>query len=177
MILKYKLTDNRLIKDDETMYPNHLQDNIKLEFMKSDELPNSKYYLDIKTVDVVKRLRLKKYEGVYSCDLPKWVTSYPFFKLQAHTVTDNKHFTTNELIIPVRCLDYLDYNRAIAHSFKQPQREACYKDDFKREQTRHDYYHELEELLVQNLEEKGVETKSSDTLKDLINKIKEINNG
>ena len=36
MILKYKLNDNRLIKDDETMYPNHLQDNIVLEFDKDE---------------------------------------------------------------------------------------------------------------------------------------------
>ena len=174
MILKYILSDNKLEKVDATLFPNHLQDNVKMEFVKSEDLPNSKYYIDIKTVDAVKRVRLEKEDNSYVCDLPKWVTHYPFFKLQAHTLVGDRHFTTNELIVPVRCLDYLDYNRGIAHTHKQPKRGACYDDDFKKEQRMHDYYHWLKKLLVQNLEEKGVITKSSDSLEDLIDKIKEI---
>ena len=174
MILKYTFSDNQLVKEDATMYPNHLQDNIKLEFTKTEELPNSKYYVDIKTTDAIKKIRLKKYNGTYTCDLPRWVTHYPFFKLQVHTITDEKHFTTNELIVPIRCLDYLDYNRTIAHTFPKPPKNSCYGKNLKKEQKKHDYLHELEELLIQNLEEKGVQTKRGETLKDLINKIKEI---
>lgn len=175
MILKYIITDNILKKEDVTMYPNHLQDNITLSFTKIDEsLPNTKYYADIKTPDAIKRVRLKKYNGKYSCELPKKVTQYTFFKLKVHTISENKHFTTNELIIPIHCQDYLDYNRTIAHTIPKHKRGYCYKEDFKKEQKEYDYYRELEELLIQNLEEKGVITKSSDTLKDLINKISTI---
>lgn len=174
MKLKYIFTDNQLKKGDATVFPNHLQENIKLEFIKTDDtLPNSKYYADIKTPDAIKRIRLKKYNGMYSCELPKWVTNYTFFKLRIHTITEHKHFTTNELIIPIRCNDYLDYNRTIAHTMPR-MRKRCYDEDFKKEQKRYDYYREIEELLIQNLEEKGVITKSTDTLKDLIDKIKEI---
>ena len=113
MILKYKLTDNRLIKDDETMYPNHLQDNIVLEFDKDDELPNTKYYAYIKTSDGVKKVRMRKKNGKYSCELPPFVSHYTFFKLQVLTVANKRKFLSNELIIPFRTLDYLDYNRTI----------------------------------------------------------------
>ena len=175
MILKYKFTDNELIKEDATMYPQFTQENIKLEFTKTDEgLPNTKYYVNVKTRDAIKKLRLKKYNGVYSCELPKWVTNYTFFKLQVHSFVEDKHFSTNELIIPVRCLDYLDYNRAMAHTFPKPKKESCYFNDFNKEQKKHDYFNELKKLLILNLEEKGVITEKSDTLKDLINKIKEI---
>lgn len=175
MILKYILTDNKLQKEDPTSYPQHLQENITLEFDKTDDsLPNTKYYADIKTPTAIKRTRLKKYNGKYSCELPKWVTQYTFFKLKVHTISEKKHFTTNELIIPINCQDYLDYNRTIAHTFPKPQKNNYYGKNFKKEQKSHDYLHELEELLIQNLEEKGVQTKRGETLKDLINKIKEI---
>ena len=140
MILKYTLSDNQLVKEDATMYPNNLQDNIKLEFAKTEELPNSKYYVDIKTTDAIKKVRLKKYNGTYTCDLPKWVTNYPFFKLKVHTFVDGNHFVTNELIVPVRCLDYLDYNRTIANNFPQPRDGSCYDDfDFKGKHKKHKY--------------------------------------
>ena len=175
MILKYTFTDNKLSKVDATMYPQHLQDNIKLEFTKTDgSLPNSKYYANVKTTDAIKRVRLRKYKDKYTCELPKWVTKYAFFKLQVDTFIEDKHFSTNELIIPVNYLDYLDYNRTIANNFKKPKRFNCYGKDFKREQKDYDYYKSLEELLIRNLEEKGVTTKKTDTLKDLIEKIKEI---
>ena len=67
MILKYNLSDNHLEKQDATLFPNHLQDNIVLEFNKSDELPNAKYYALIKTTDGVKRVRIRKKNGKYSC--------------------------------------------------------------------------------------------------------------
>ena len=175
MILKYQFTDNILKKEDATMYPQHLQENIRLEFNKTDEtLPNSKYYVDVKTREAVKRIRLKKYNGLYSCNLPKWVTNYTFFKLQVHTISENQHFTTNELIIPVRCMDYLDFNRTIAHTMPRHKKHNCHYDEFKKEQKEYDYYKEIEQLLIQNLEEKGVTTEKTDSLKDLIDKIKEI---
>ncbi len=113
MILKYNLSDNRLEKKDATLFPNHLQDNIVLEFDKNEGLPNTKYYAYIKTSDAVKKVRIKKKNGVYSCELPPFVSHYSFFKLQVVSVIDNRKLVTNELIIPFRTLDYLDYNRSM----------------------------------------------------------------
>lgn len=164
MILKYSFSDNILEKDDPTYFPNLLQDNVKLEFSKTDELPNSKYYADIKTVDAVKRVRLRKYNGVYSCELPKWVTHYPFFKLLVHTFNDGNHFTTNELIIPVRCLDYLDFNRTVAHAFKHHKRDGCYKDWFDDKFSNRYHPHHI----FRHLTEEDLEAIDSEYLKFLI---------
>lgn len=120
MILKYILTDNILKKEDATMYPNLLQDNVKLEFTKTDEtLPNAKYYADIKTHDNVKKVKLTMSDGKLSCDLPRMVSSNTFFKLSLHTIVDDRHFTTNELIVPIRVNDYLDYQRTVSHPFRK----------------------------------------------------------
>lgn len=139
MILKYNLSDNRLEKKDPTDFPNHLQDNIVLEFNKSDELPNTKYYAYIKTSDAVKKVRIKKKNGVYSCELPPFVSHYSFFKLQVVSVIDNRKLVTNELIIPFRTLDYLDYNRAMNKIF-HPKYPYC-EDDSKIKKHRHRHHH------------------------------------
>ena len=122
MILKYNLSDNTLEKKDATMYPNHLQDNIILEFDKKENLPNTKYYAYIKTSDAVKKVKITETDGKYSCELPLFVSHYPFFKLQVMSVVDEKRFVSNELIIPFRTLDYLDYNRAMNKLFNDKYR-------------------------------------------------------
>lgn len=135
MILEYKITDNKLVKKDATMYPNHLQDNITLEFEKEEELPNTKYYAYIKTTDGVKKIRLRKKNGKYTCELPNFVSNYTFFKLQVLSIINNKKFLTNELIIPFNTPDFLDYNRTINKIFKR--KYPLCDDDFKHKKHHH----------------------------------------
>ena len=128
MILEYEFTDNILTKKDPTSYPNHLQGNITLQFVKLDEsLPNTRYYADIKNTDSVKRVKLEKNNDMYCCELPLWVTNYTFFKLSVHSVVEDKHFTTNELVIPVRVSDYMGYDRLMAHTHKKIKSDKCYE--------------------------------------------------
>lgn len=119
MILKYNLSDNRLEKKDPTDFPNHLQDNIVLEFDKNSSLPNDNYYAYIKTPDAVKKVKVTETGGKYSCELPPFVSHYPFFKVQIMGLVDEKRFVSNELIVPFRTLDYLDYNRSMNVLFNQ----------------------------------------------------------
>lgn len=117
MILEYKLSDNVLEKKDPTIFPNHLQENIILKFDKDKHLPNTKYYAHIKTTDGVKKVRIRKKNGVYSCELPPFVSHYPFFKLQVFTIIKGKKMLTNELIVPFKTSDYLGYNRTVNKIF------------------------------------------------------------
>lgn len=119
MILKYNLSDNRLEKKDPTDFPNHLQDNIVLEFDKDSSLPNDNYYAYIKTPDAVKKVKITETDGKYSCELPLFVSHYPFFKLQLMGMVNERRFISNELIIPFRTIDYLDYNRSMNVLFNQ----------------------------------------------------------
>ena len=119
MILKYNLSDNRLEKKDPTDFPNHLQDNIVLEFDKNSSLPNDNYYAYIKTPDAVKKVKIVNDDGNYSCELPPFVSHYPFFKLQVMGMVGERRFVSNELIIPFRTIDYLDYNRSMNVLFNQ----------------------------------------------------------
>ena len=138
MILEYKLSDNKLVKKDATMYPNHLQDNIILEFEKDEELPNTKYYAYIKTSDGVKKVRMRKRNGKYTCELPPFVSHYTFFKLQVLTVINKRKLLTNELIIPFNSLDYLDYNRTV-NKILHTRYPLC--DDDSRHKRKHHHHH------------------------------------
>lgn len=119
MILKYNLSDNRLEKKDPTDFPNHLQDNIVLEFDKNSSLPNDNYYAYIKTPDAVKKVKIINKDGKYSCELPPFVSHYSFFKVQIMGLVDERRFVSNELIVPFRTIDYLDYNRSMNVLFNQ----------------------------------------------------------
>ena len=119
MILKYNISDNKLEKKDPTDFPNHLQDNVVLEFDKGSNLPNDNYYACIKTPDTVKKVKIVEEDGKYCCELPPFVSHYPFFKVQIMGLVDDTRFVSNELIVPFRTLDYLDYNRSMNVLFKQ----------------------------------------------------------
>ena len=157
MILKYNLSDNRLEKKDPTDFPNHLQDNIVLEFNKNDELPNAKYYALIKTTDGVKRVRIRKKNGKYSCELPLFVSEYSFFKLKVVTVMGDKKFSTNELIIPFRTLDYLDYNRAMNKIF-HPKYPYCEDDSKIRKHHHHHHHHKMHHRKENSTDETNEQT-------------------
>ena len=117
MILKYRLTDNHLKKKDVTEYPNHFQNNITLEFEDTDGILNNTAYAYIKTHNIIEKIKINNTNGNYSCELPTYVTHQTFFKLKIVVFLDEKHrIVTNELIIPIRVDDYLDYNRSVAHS-------------------------------------------------------------
>lgn len=136
MILKYDLSDNRLEKKDPTDFPNHLQDNIVLEFDKSSSLPNDNYYAYIKTPDAVKKVKIANNDGKYSCELPPFVSHYSFFKVQIMGMVDENRFVSNELIVPFRTLDYLDYNRSMNVLFNQKYRlKHTYKEQGQDDQT------------------------------------------
>lgn len=122
MILKYKIKDNILTKINPTDFPSHLQDNIVLQFNDEDGLINDKGYVYVKTSDAVKKVKIVEDSGKYSCELPLFVSHYPFFKLQVMSVVGERRFVSNELIIPFRTLDYLDYNRAMNKLFNDKYR-------------------------------------------------------
>ncbi len=142
MILKYELNDNQLVKINQTDYPNHLQDNITLEFYDKTNIINDKTYALIKTHDIVKRVKINNVEGVCSCELPLFVTHQTFFKLRVVVfVGNNLKMMTNELIVPVRVSDYLDYNRGTAHSRKKKfiKHDAIYDEHMNRYDGRWKY--------------------------------------
>ena len=139
MILKYNLSDNLLEKKDPTDFPNHLQDNIVLEFDKDEELPNTKYYAHIRTPDAVKKVRIRKRNGKYICDLPPFVSHNTFFKLQIMSLVDEKRFVSNELIIPFKTIDYLGYNRE-THKMFHPRYPYC-DDEFPHKPRHHHHHH------------------------------------
>lgn len=120
MILKYKLSDNLLVKTSHITYPNHLQNNVTLEFEDNDGLINDNTYALIKTHDVVERVKIEKSDGFGSCELPKYVSHQTFFKLRVIVLLGEKlKMVTNELIIPIRVNDYLDYQRTVSHPFRK----------------------------------------------------------
>ena len=112
MILEYIISDNRLVKKSHVDYPTHLQDNIALQFDDKDGLLNDKSYAFIKTHDHVEKVKIVD----NGCKLPKFVTRETFFTLRVLVMVGDDKMFTNELIVPVRVHDYLDYNRALAHS-------------------------------------------------------------
>ena len=112
MILEYVISDNRLKKKSHLDYPTHLQDNITLQFDDKDGLLNDKSYAFIKTHDYVEKVKIVD----NGCRLPRFVTRETFFTLRVLVMVGDDKMFTNELIVPVRVHDYLDYNRALAHS-------------------------------------------------------------
>lgn len=120
MILKYNLSDNRLEKKDPTDFPNHLQDNIVLQFEDKDGIINDKSYVFIKTHDNVKRVKIVKNGDICACELPPFVTHNTFFKLRVMSLQGMHQMITNEIIVPIRVNDYLDYNRTLAHMLPKP---------------------------------------------------------
>ena len=122
MILKYNLTDNILSKEDPTQFPSHLQDNIVLQFEDRDGLINDKSYAYIKTHDSVKKVKIIKNGDLCACELPPFTTHNTFFKLKVLTLQGKHQMITNEIIVPIRTNDYLDYNRTLAHIFPKPKK-------------------------------------------------------
>lgn len=128
VILEYTLTDNKLEKENPIDFPVHLQDNIVLRFYDKNGLINDKSYAFIKTHDNVKKVKIIKNGELCACEMPPFVTHNTFFKLKVLILQGRKKMITNELIIPIRTNDYLDYNRTIAHIF--PKHKGAIDDEF-----------------------------------------------
>lgn len=122
MILEYTITDNKLEKENPIDYPVHLQNNIILRFNDKNGLINDKSYAFIKTHDNVKKVKIIKNGELCACELPPFTTHNTFFKLKVLVLQDKHQMITNELIIPIRVSDYLDYNRTLAHIFPKSKR-------------------------------------------------------
>ena len=132
MILKYILSNNQLEKGNPIDYPNYHQTNIVLTFEDKDGLINEKTYAYIKTHNSIEKVKINQDDNCYYCELPSYVTHQTFFKLKVIIFIDEKHkMVTNEVIVPVRVNDYLDYNRGIAHSFsKQKSKDKAIYDEY-----------------------------------------------
>lgn len=122
MILKYEIQDNTLKKLNPTDYPSHLQDNIVLQFEDKGGVINDRSYAYVKTHDNVKRVKIVKNGNLCACELPPFVTHNTFFKLKVLSLQGRQQMITNEVIVPIRVNDYLDYERTLAHVFPKPKR-------------------------------------------------------